>query len=145
MAVNEYFTLTNSTGSLSKHFQVLLSGYRPVLEKSQTVEKTLDGNIDVSMGGLYRRDEYLVRVRQQETRDGYGDLEDLRTFFSYNNPNGTPSNVLTLVTHNGEVFNVYMLGSFSEQLLGVMVEGVSAWYLVQCVFQFASVTPLEVS
>jgi hypothetical protein len=145
MAVNDYFTLTDSSGSLSKHFQVLLSGYKPNLEKSQTIDKTLDGALDISMGGLYRRDEYLVRVRQEETRDGYGDLEDLRTFFSLNNPNGTPSNVITLVSHCELVYNVVMIGSFSEQLLGVMVEGQSAWSLVQCVFQFLSVTPLEIS
>jgi hypothetical protein len=145
MAFNEYFTLTTSDIGLSKHFQVLLSGYKPNLEKSQTVDKTVDGNLDISMGGLYRRNEYLVRVRQNETREGYGDLEDLRTFFSLNNPNGTPSNVITLVTHTEQVYNVVMLGSFSEQLLGVMVEGVSAWSLVLCVFQFLSVVPLEIS
>ena len=145
MTVNEYFTLTTSDIGLSKHFQVLLSGYKPNLEKSQTVDRTVDGALDISVGGLYRRDEYLVRVRQDETREGYGDLEDLRTFFSLNNPNGTPSNVITLVTHTEQVYNVVMLGSFSEQLLGVMVEGPSAWSLVQCIFQFLSVTPLEVS
>lgn len=145
MAVTDYFSLTTSDGNLSKQFQVLLSGYKPNLEKSQTVDKTIDGGLDISMGGLYRRDEYLVRVRQEETREGYGDLEDLRTFFSLNNPNGTPSNVITLVSHSGDAYNVVMLGSFSEQLLGVMVEGQSAWSLVQCVFQFLSVTPLEIS
>jgi hypothetical protein len=145
MTVRDYFSLTNSDNSLSKQFQVLLSGYKPNLEKSQTIDKTLDGNLDISMGGLYRRDEYLVRVRQNEPRNGYGDLEDLRTFFSLNNPNGTPSNVITLVSHCELVYNVVMIGSFSEQLLGVMVEGQSAWSLVQCVFQFLSATPLEIS
>ena len=129
----------------SKRFQVLQSGYKPILEKSQTVEKTLDGGVDIAIGGLYRRDEYLVRVREEETRENYGDIEDLRTFFMYNNPNGTPSNVLTLLSHCELVYNVVMIGSFSEQYLGVMIEGQSAWALVQCVFQFLSITPLEVS
>ena len=134
MAVDKYFTLTNSSVSLSKKFQVVLSGHKITLEKSQTIDKTLEGGLDVSMGGLYERYEYLVRVRHEEERAGYGTLADLKTFFSYNNPNGSPSNVLTLVTHIGQEYSVFMVGSFSEQLLGVMVEGVNAWSLVQCTF-----------
>ena len=134
MAVEKYFTLTNSNGSLSKKFQVVLSGHKITLDKSQTVDKTLDGGLDISLGGLYERYEYLVRVRHEEERSGYGTLADLKTFFSYNNPNGTPSNVLTLTTHIGQEYYVFMVGSFSEQLLGVMVEGVNAWSLVQCTF-----------
>ena len=112
MATNDYFTLTTSDGSFSRRFQVLLSGYRPILEKSQSIDKTLDGSLDIAVGGLYKRDEYLVRVRQEENRENFGNLEDLRTFFSFNNPNGTPSNVLTMVSHCEQVYNVVMLGSF---------------------------------
>ena len=67
MAVDKFFTLTNSNASLSEKFQVLQSGYKPILEKSQTIDKTLDGNLDISMGGLYLRYEFLVRVRESET------------------------------------------------------------------------------
>ena len=93
------------------------------------------------MGGLYLRYEFLVRVRESETREGYGDVEDLKTFYFYNSPNGVPSNVITMTMNNGEEFDVCMIGSFSEQYLGVMIEGVNAWALVQCVFQCLSATP----
>ena len=145
MAVDKFFTLTNSNASLSRKFQVLQSGYKPILEKSQTIDKTLDGNLDISMGGLYLRYEFLVRVRESETREGYGDVEDLKTFYFYNSPNGVPSNIITMTMNNGEEFDVCMIGSFSEQYLGVMIEGVNAWALVQCVFQCLSATPNVVS
>jgi hypothetical protein len=141
----KYFVLSTSTGSLTKRFQILQSGYKNILEKTQTVDKTLDGNLDISMGGLYLRFEYLVRVREQEDRPDYGDIADLKTFFSLNNPNGTPSNVITMTTNFGEEYNVVMLGSYSEQYLGVMITGPYSWALVQCYFQSLSATPNVVS
>jgi len=143
MAVDKFFTLTNSNTSLSKKFQVLQSGYKPILEKSQTIDKTLDGNLDVSMGGLYQRYEFLVRVREEETRSNYGNIEDLKTFYSYNSPNEIPSNVITMITNTGEEVSVYMTGQFSEQFLGVMIEGENSWALVQCVFQCLSAAQIQ--
>ena len=140
MTTEKYFILTNSNNTLSKRFRVLFEGYVPTIEKSQTIDKTLDGGLDVSMGGLYETHEYLVRVRYEETDSNYGTMDELKTFFSYNNPNGIPSNVLTLTTHFGVNYNVMMVGNFAEKLLGVMIDGIYSFYVVQCTFLFIGPT-----
>jgi len=140
MTTEKYFILTNSNTTLSKRFRVLFEGYVPTIEKSQTIDKTLDGGLDVSMGGLYETHEYLVRVRYEETDSNYGTMDELKTFFSYNNPNGTPSNVLILTTHLGVNHNVMMVGNFAEKLLGVMIDGIYSFYVVQCTFLFIGPT-----
>jgi hypothetical protein len=145
MTTNKYFVLTNSNDTLSKRFHVLFEGYNPTMEKSQTVDRTLDGGLDVSMGGLYEQHEYLVRVRHTEEEDEYeesdwGTLEDLKTFFSYNNPNGTPSNILVLTTHFGDDYDVLMVGSFAEKILGIEIEGIYSFYVIQCTFLFIGPT-----
>lgn len=131
-----YFTLTNSDSSLSKKFRAVAPTYKPIREKTNTINKTLDSGLDVSMGGIYRRHEYLVRVREQEYDDDYGTLADLITFYEYINPNGSPSNVITMTTHLGEVWSVYMVGNFEEAAVGCMIEGTEAIYLIQCAFLF---------
>ena len=141
MAHYKYFTLTNSNNSFSKRFRVILTSYQAVIEKSQNINKTLDGNLDVSMGGLYKRHSYLIRVRQLEEEGDYGSLGDLETFFSYVNPNGTPSNILTLTDHYGIDYNVYYIGDFSQSIMGVAIEGTDAWFTVQAIFQFIGLTP----
>ena len=140
MTTEKYFVLTNSNNTLSKRFRVLFEGYVPIIEKSQTIDKTLDGGLDVSMGGLYETHEYLVRVRYEETDSNYGTMDELKTFFSYNNPNGTPSNVLILTTHFGVNYNVMMVGNFAEKLLGVMIDGIYSFYVIQCTFLFIGPT-----
>jgi len=140
MTTEKYFVLTNSNTTLSKRFRVLFEGYVPTIEKSQTIDKTLDGGLDVSMGGLYETHEYLVRVRYEETDSNYGTMDELKTFFSYNNPNGTPSNVLILTTHFGVNYNVMMVGNFAEKLLGVMIDGIYSFYVIQCTFLFIGPT-----
>jgi len=140
MTTEKYFILTNSNNTLSKRFRVLFEGYVPIIEKSQTIDKTLDGGLDVSMGGLYETHEYLVRVRYEETDSNYGTMDELKTFFSYNNPNGTPSNVLILTTHLGVNYNVMMVGNFAEKLLGVMIDGIYSFYVIQCTFLFIGPT-----
>ena len=140
MTTEKYFILTNSNTTLSKRFRVLFEGYVPTIEKSQTIDKTLDGGLDVSMGGLYETHEYLVRVRYEETVSNYGTMDELKTFFSYNNPNGTPSNVLILTTHFGVNYNVMMVGNFAEKLLGVMIDGIYSFYVIQCTFLFIGPT-----
>ncbi len=136
MTVVKYFILTNSDASLSKRFRVLHSGYDPVIEKSQTVKKTLTGGWDIASGGLRRRHDYLIRASEEdpEEDDGYGSLADLETFFSYNEPNGTPSNRVTLTDHFGRYWIAVMDGSFPPKIMGAAVEGPNSYYVVKATF-----------
>jgi hypothetical protein len=71
---------------------------------------------------------FTVRVRHTEpaTPDlydiEYGTKADLEYFYSLNNPNGSPSNILTFQNHFGTQINVVMAGDFNAQLQGIQVD-----------------------
>lgn len=134
MTVVRYFILTNSTGSLSKKFRVIHGGYRPTKMKRQTVRQTLDGKLDISSGGIFDRHEYLIRVRETDPEPGFGTKDDLDTFFSYNNPNGAPSNRIGFTDHFGNERIAVMDGDFTPVPVGVVMEGENAIYTMQAVF-----------
>lgn len=135
---NRYFILTNSNNSLSKRFRVILNNYSTPLEKKGKVETTLDEELDVHRGGVYKRFDYTIKVRETEPETDYGDLEDLRTFFSYNDPNGTPSDILQLEDHHGNIYNVATVGVFDPVPAGVVIEGVDAWFFPRIQFHVLS-------
>ena len=141
MSHTKYFILTNSTGTLSKKFRVILTSYNVMFEKSQNISKTLDGKLDVSMGGVYENHQYSIRVKHTEDEAGYGNLADLKTFFSLVDPNGSPSNVLKFTDHYGIDYLVYYVGNFSKSIMGVSIEGENAYFIVQAVFQFIGLAP----
>ncbi len=132
MASNSYFTLTTSSGSLSKKFTVSQTGYQPGKTKQQSEQITIDGSLDISMGSIIERHIYTVKVRETEDRSGYGDLSDLDYFFSLNNPIGTPTNKLTFVDHHGVSQHCYMVGDHIPSPLSTVIEGGDAWFFVQC-------------
>lgn len=136
MAVNPYITLTDSNSSKSKKFAVLQGGWQKSLNKLQTVDTTLDGNLDISVGAILEKHTYTIRVRETEDRDGYGTEEDLEYFYSLNSPGGTPSNVVTMTDHFGVSRDTYMLGEHTPSPIGVMLQGSTAWFITQCIFQF---------
>lgn len=138
MATNAYFTLTNSNSSLSKKFTVSQTGYQPGITKQQSEKITLDGTPDISMGSLVKRHVYTVKVRETESRSGYGTLANLETFYSYNNPIGTPTNKLTLIDHYGVSHYCYMVGDYIPAPLSTVIEGGDAWFFVQCTFRLVS-------
>ena len=133
---NSYITLENSNASLSKYFRVMggpEGDYNDgMLSKSQEVNKTIGGGIDASVGAVYKTWNPTIMVRHTESESGYGTLADLETFYSYNDPGGTPSNVITFTDHHaGAGVDVIMLGEFRKQCLGVSIEGANAWYHVK--------------
>ena len=144
---NRYFLLADSINSRIRKFRVIPSGYAHVLEKQQNVQKTLNGNLDVSVGSVQERYMFTVRVRHTEpaTPDlydvEYGTKDDLEYFYSLNNPNGSPSNVLSFQNHFGDQISVIMAGDFNAQLQGIQVDGSDAWFLINCAFMNVSPGP----
>lgn len=135
MATVPYFTLKTSDGTLEKHFRTIAGGWAHTLEKAQSINKTIDGNLDVSVGSIQEKYDFQVRVREAETMSGYGDEADLKYFYSLNNPNGTPTNVITFTDQLGNSMPCVMLGNYSHQLQGALAEGEHSWSIVQCTFQ----------
>jgi len=131
----DYILMTNSNSSLSKKFYVVPEGFNEMLKKKYTAAETIDGGLDVTVGQVYDRRYYTVRVRQAEDEEGFGDLEDLKTFYSYNDPNGTPSNLITFRDHyygvdTSEMY-IWLLGDFSKSIIGNAVIGGNAYALVK--------------
>lgn len=136
-----YFVLKNSNNTLERRFRVIHPNYSEVLEKAVSVNRTLTGNLDIAVGSVQKKYGFVVRVREEEPADGdiytvdWGTLDDLRTFYSYNNPNGSPSNVLTMTDHYGAESEVIMMGDLNAQIMGILVSGTSAWFTINCMFQ----------
>jgi hypothetical protein len=135
MTITNYFTLTTSDGStLSKQFRVVEGGFKVFKEKKQSDETTLDGYPDISQGGIYKTFNFTVKVYESDPDNTggspWGELADLEQFYDYNNPNGTPSNVLTMVDHYGDTLYVMFMGQFSLEPATVHLEGNNAIYFI---------------
>ncbi len=130
----DYITIANSNATLSKKFKVILSGFKEPIKKAGKVSTTIDGALDVSLGSLRREWSYAIRVYHAPVDTSFGSKAELETFFSYNDPGGTPTNILTMTDHYGQTRSVVMLGDFDPQLLGVVISGSAASSIVMCHF-----------
>ena len=134
---NKYVTLTNSNNSFSRKFRVVSEGIIDSLEKKQDIQVSVEGELDISIGSIFKSWQYLFRVRYEENGDDgandYGTLSDLRKLYKYNNPTGTPSNVLTLTDHYGSSYSVNFGGKFEPKPFATTLEGTEAWYWVEVV------------
>lgn len=131
-----YFILKTSDNAIEKKFRVVYNGYSRILKKNGGVDDTIDGDIDVSVGSIKERHQYIVRVREDEEEEGFGDKYDLEYFFRLDDPNGTPSNKIKFTDHYGNEHEVFMMGEFAEQTIGIMIIGETAWFFVNCLFIF---------
>lgn len=127
-----YITLTTSDASLSVKFRVIAAGYDDgSLEKAESRVRTIGGGIDHAMGAVYKTWTPTIKVRHTESDAGYGTLAELEYLYSLNNPNGTPSNVLTFTDHHSVQHQVRTVGPFQKSFLGSSIEGSEAWAVVQ--------------
>jgi hypothetical protein len=141
---NTYITLSNSNNSLTKKFRVVLGGYKPMLDRTQTRRRTVTGKIDNQEGPICQRWEYTLKAYETEPTDpngedgateGYGTLAHLETFFKYNDPGGTPTNQLTLTDHYGNTHTVVFSGSMAPVPISVHIAGVNAEHHVPVVLE----------
>jgi hypothetical protein len=133
--VQPYITLADSTGTTVCNFRVIHEGYTDgEMEKAGSVEPTIGGGVDVSMGAIRRKWEPIVKVYgTASTVDeaGFGTRSALEYFFELNNPNGTPSNVITCTDHHGVGRSVFMIDTLQANLLTTLVEGSGAVFHVK--------------
>ncbi len=133
MQVNYIILRTDDTPATKEcKFRVLAQDYDDgTPEKAETLDRTIGGGLDHSMGAIYTSWSPIIRVRHTESDTGYGTLADLYYFYALNNPNGTPSNNVEFVDHHQVEHIVHLTGTFQKSLLGVNVEGSEGWYLVR--------------
>lgn len=137
---NSYITLTSDetpTPSLGGRFHVIIAdpGYTRFYRKSQSVEETIGGGLDIGEGGVYLLIRYMLRVLHTEPDSNYGNLADIIAMYALNNPNGTPSSTLKLTTHEGVNYNVKLLGDMNLKPLTFAIEGSYAWFLIPIALQ----------
>lgn len=132
MSHSAYIILADSNKDIVKRFRVIQGGYVETVNKAQSRNETVEGGIDIGQGGIYTVWRYLFRVYHTDPTDDtrYGTLADLRTFYLFNNPNGSPTNVLTLTDHYGTEHSVYFMGNLPLTPLNVIIEGEhSQWHI----------------
>jgi len=127
---NEYIILEDSSSN-QYYFRVLFpdGGYRPLWHKIQNMQLTVTGKVDMQVGPVLRQWTYSLMVSDSETGN-YGDMSDLRTLYQLNDPDGTPSNLLTLTDHYGNTHDVYLMGDMIEEPMSPKIEGSCAWFRV---------------
>jgi hypothetical protein len=135
MAFNAHITLINSNSTLARNFRVMATGYGPELQKTGTQRLTVTGKLDNQVSAIIRRWRYVLKVYHTDPVGGsWGTLGDLKTFFSYNDPGGNPSNVITLrdfdYPETSTEYSVYLVGRLSEKPKTQCIEGESAWFEV---------------
>ncbi len=133
VAVDHIWLKTSDAGATkSKKFRVVAQGFNDgQLDKAETLDRTVGGGLDHSMGAVYRSWNPTIKVREEEDISDYGDTQDLKDFYGLIDPGGTPSNIITLIDHHQETIEVRMHGSYRSQTLGTSIEGLTAWTLVQ--------------
>lgn len=136
MASYAYIVLANSSGSGGKRYRVPMGYYKPVLFRNQSIEETVGGTLDIAQGANFERHEYALWVRQTEADSNYGTLGELKALWQLNNPNGTPSDRITLTDHFGTNHTVVFQGEFSQQAMTTIIEGTEAWYMVPVILRF---------
>jgi hypothetical protein len=129
MATVPYVILQDSSGS-GGQFAVVQGGYKPLLERNQTVNRTAAGTPDVAQGGILERHEYMIRCRDEEDRAGYGTIHELERLWRFNNPNGTPSDKITLIDHYSVSHTAVFIGEFPRSAISTILTGECAWFFI---------------
>lgn len=128
MAVNEYITICTSGSELSKKFYAILNGYTEINQKAQTVEDNIEGNPLITNGGIRYMINYVLKLSAEMADPEFGVKDDIITMYRLNDPNGTPSDVLTLIDHYGTRRTVKFTGSLEMNPLTTMIDGEDSYF-----------------
>lgn len=128
-----YIILSDSSGSGKRYKATELR--TPIL-RTDTIENTLGGGLDKQAGANYHQMQYALIVPLDTPVDGaeYGVYDDLVRLFELTNPNGTPSDVITLSDHWNVTHQVYFIGNLDPNSLTTMLEGPSAYFIAPVQF-----------
>lgn len=110
---NSYITLTDSESNAYR-YSVTFQGYDPRLTKSGKVRTTITGKLEYQVGVTTREWQYRLRAPASATPPS-GTLANLKTLFALSDPNGTPTNVITLTDIDTTVYSVYLMGDLSPR------------------------------
>ena len=128
MATNEYITLTTSGSEISKKFYAILNGYTEIHKKTQSIEENVVGEPLITNGGVYRMFKYILKLSHEMEDTSFGTKDDIITMYNLNNPNATPSDVITLTDHYGISHSVKFTNVLELNPLTVIIEGTESYF-----------------
>jgi hypothetical protein len=127
--VSDYIVLSTSDASFVKRYWA--ENFSERWERSRTMEYLTSGRVSIGMGGKRRLYRYGLFVPQATDDGDYGTLDDLEDFFDLSDPNGTPTNTITLSKHDGEDVEVKIVNDFEVDPYAVLLSGNNAYYSVE--------------
>ena len=134
-----YIILDNSNSSLTKQFRCIV--FDKIIQKGGAKRLTVTGKIDNQVGPAKNAFQIVIRAYDTDPTDptktdgdteGFGTLAHLETFFGYDEPSGTPTNVINIL-HFDESTNwdVYLTDNLTPRRIGFGSEGVCTLFDVQ--------------
>jgi hypothetical protein len=136
MPTTDYITLTTSGSSEFKRFKAIQM--KTPIDRTDNIDRTAGGKTDKQAGTIIQRWQYALRVPLESaltSGSDYGLYSNLVAFYYYNNPNGNPSDKFILTDHFGVHHQVIFVGDLSPEPIATILEGDSAWYVVQTSFE----------
>jgi hypothetical protein len=114
------------------------TGFAETLDKgSDQIDRTIGGKPDVQITPITRTLNYTIRVRDTlDTLDdaNYGVLGDLQDYYTQNNPQGSPSNLIYLEDFRGVEVTGFLVGKFTPQPITTQIVGSDAIFFVPITF-----------
>ena len=126
MTTYPYIILSDDAAQVSKRFRVIKMN--TPWERTDSFQITLGGNLDKAVGVILETFQYVFKVPAETDDMDYGEFADLRSLYFLNNPNGTPSDLLTLTDHYGTTHYVKFNESTAPEPLTTQLEGPNAWH-----------------
>lgn len=139
----DYIILANSTGTLSKRFDLLEFG--PKTERSEAIETLSSGRKHITRGRRQKVFEVTFLIPETSLDADWGDLDDLETFHGYDMPGGSPSDILTLTLMDESVYQVRWLGDLAPVPEGTILYGSQAYYAIKAELIDVSLPMLDYS
>lgn len=128
MATNEYITLCTSGSEINKKYYAILNGYTERHKRAQTIETNIEGVPLITNGGIYIAFDYVLKLSHTMLDTSFGTKDDLINLFDLNNPNASPSDVITLIDHYSVSHLVKFVGDLELNPLTVVIEGEDSYF-----------------
>lgn len=106
---------------------------RITTERAQDVQKTINGGIDITYGGVYTRVNMVLYVPYDTDtigNPGPGIYEDLVTFYGYVDPDGAATPMIQFTDYFGVTHSAYLVGNLeAEPLCGNRLDDTESYYI----------------
>ena len=123
--MNDYITLRTSDGLEKRYYALDLEGR---LKRAETIETLSSGRLVMVKGRSQRWIEYELLLPEQVSDTAWGTRYDLERLYGLENPSTTPSDVLTLIEHDGNERQVRLSGEMSISPRTITLVGLGSYY-----------------